>query len=128
MDPGLFISPIPLALLEALLSSSDYESLLLLSFSAFQLLLKKSSQCLEGKAASNERWSPLCVFLIFYLGSQDLIALALIPSNRFLKIFYLVFPVVLDESVGMQQVSPLLPETEKLPFIFLLVTFLHQGV
>lgn len=69
-----------------------------------------------------------CVFLIFYLGSQDLIALALIPSNRFLKIVYLVFPVVLDERVGMQQVSPLLPEIEKLPFVFLLVTFLHRGV
>lgn len=68
------------------------------------------------------------MFFIFYLGSQDLIALALIPSNRFFKIFYLVFPVVLDERVGMQQVSPLLPEIEKLPFIFLLVTFLHQGV
>ena len=58
------------------------------------------------------------MFLIFYLGSQDLIALALIPSNRFLKIFYLVFPVALDERVDMQQVTPLLPEIEKLPFVF----------
>lgn len=53
------------------------------------------------------------------------IALALIPSNRFRKISYLVFLVVLSERVGTPQVSPLLPEIENLPFIFLLVTLFY---